>query len=389
VASEPKIEDVVAIDELRSRLKRLMPGLAQPDPAEDERRGAPEEFATTKPDGFPVPGLVLFVLRNVLGLAVDGPFEKVRWSIWFRYAGKPFAVELRKFGLTLVHPRRGDDATAREVIGKLQKAVRETEPYLETFARRQAEDGRVTVQNQFARFAGMHRFLRQEATAAYARPEPPPVVETFANGQSGTTDSWGESERNGGYLGVAMTNAFFSWMEHAFLLVLPFTDRRLANEGLLKFMGAQWGEKFKVLFELTTDRDAKVHYDRLKQIRETIRNPASHGGVQAGSGSLHFHMPGIGAIPARMTRRAGEPHLVFGMLASKPFKEICDAFDSFVSFMEERFPLAWEYGESGLNVAFDAESRAEYRAATSSKEAFAQFLDRESYRDMVHSNMDY
>ena len=68
---------------LRPRLVRALVGFSRDLPEnwhqqELETQGRPE------PAEFPVPDLVLFALRNVLGFSWYGPREKVRWSVYAR-----------------------------------------------------------------------------------------------------------------------------------------------------------------------------------------------------------------------------------------------------------------------------------------------------------------
>lgn len=50
---------------------------------------------------FPVPELVLFALREVMGFRWGGVGEKVRWSVYATVDGEPFVFKLRKFGFAI------------------------------------------------------------------------------------------------------------------------------------------------------------------------------------------------------------------------------------------------------------------------------------------------
>ena len=55
------------------------------------------------PKLFPVPELVLFALRDVMGFSWSGGGEKVRWSVYATVEGEPFVFEQRKFGFSIDH----------------------------------------------------------------------------------------------------------------------------------------------------------------------------------------------------------------------------------------------------------------------------------------------
>ena len=47
---------------------------------------------------FPMPELLLFGLRDLADFPWTGHEEKVRWSIYFDFKGKPWMLQLRKMG---------------------------------------------------------------------------------------------------------------------------------------------------------------------------------------------------------------------------------------------------------------------------------------------------
>jgi hypothetical protein len=73
---------------LRPRLLKALVGFSSVLPEnwhqrEFENQGRPD------PSEFPVPDLVLFAFRNVLGFSWSGPGEKVRWSVYCTFGGVP------------------------------------------------------------------------------------------------------------------------------------------------------------------------------------------------------------------------------------------------------------------------------------------------------------
>ena len=117
---------------------------------------------------FPVPDLVLFALRNVLGFPWSGHEEKVRWSVHCAFNGVPLSMELRKFGFTICHPKGATVDMAR-IYGQLQVAVKLTEDWLQPYAEAQVEAGAVTIENRHHEFDRRYRFFRQHADRAYRR----------------------------------------------------------------------------------------------------------------------------------------------------------------------------------------------------------------------------
>ena len=81
-------------------------------------------------DEFPVPELILFAFEKFLGVEAEGPWEKTRWGIYALYKGVFLGFELRKFGLTVL-VGKCEDSFVREALGKVKKAIKIVEDYLD------------------------------------------------------------------------------------------------------------------------------------------------------------------------------------------------------------------------------------------------------------------
>src|SRR5688500_6055181 len=105
-------------DAVRTQVAQMLKRLKPLPPDYDKTRRYEDIYASEQ---FPVPELVLFTLRDVLGLKSDGAFEKTRWGVSFEYKDAYFSVAERKSGFTLTsqveHP--AGSPLVREVLGKL------------------------------------------------------------------------------------------------------------------------------------------------------------------------------------------------------------------------------------------------------------------------------
>src|SRR4051812_29736246 len=82
---------------------------------------------------FPVPELVLLVLRGVMGFQSSGHEEKVRWSVYCQVAGEPVIFQYQKFGFT-IFCRPASSLKVERIRGQLHAAIRILERALDTFA---------------------------------------------------------------------------------------------------------------------------------------------------------------------------------------------------------------------------------------------------------------
>jgi hypothetical protein len=354
-----------------------------------EGKGFLDHLRSMTPSGFPIPELLQFGLTKLLGFQSYGPGEKMRWGIQFVFRDTFVAFELRKFGLRVLCERKDlDSVILKEVLGRARALTDAVEAYLSAdFVSSQISSGNITVQNLHGTLNFRYRFLREQAEAAYRRPPPPPETGTSEFG-TWTTYHFRQPEVEGSALGSAAVDAYFSQLEHLFVLASAFSEKASVECGVVDFLGANWPTKARAILDLN-DPKAKALYDRLLEIREVWRNPLAHGGFMSGGGSFYFHLPGVGALPARL-RRSAEGVRVGFSLREESFASILALFDEFDDYLRTgplRFPLRWV--EAGLDVAFDQASTSKYRAAMHSEKAFADLVDWTSMDSDRHSNMDY
>lgn len=104
----------------------------------------------------------------------------------------------------------------------------------------------------------------------------------------------------GFFYSVAMVDAFYSRLEHQLILLRAFHGRPLTQGELKAFLSLNWDEKIRAFIDVDANAATQKLYSQLKQLKERIRNPFSHGGVENDGGSLFVHAPSIGALPREL-----------------------------------------------------------------------------------------
>lgn len=355
------------------------------------RAGRPNHRVPLDPSDFPESAFLGYVLEHI-GLTDLGRHEKLAWEYPFLYGAVPCSVALEKFGLRLYVERSavsGDEevgAVTEQITNTLSRATRVAERHIfRSFAESQMHAGKVTVLNQSRRLRQMYGYFREGAEAAYAGRGRLPER---------TPDGWTRimpKEQEAFYNTFAMVTAYFSWLEHILVLAHPFVTGAAPESAIRDFARLRWRDKFKRLLPLR-DRPVMRAYNRLVDLSEDYRNPWAHGALDPRHGAIAFHLPGFGAVPAGI--RPSDFSAVFYPV---PFGE--DGFNRAVTELEavDRFlhehaatRLAMRWIESGLDVAFDSESRVEYAAASSEDlEAFEEFIQYSAHMADQHDNMDW
>jgi hypothetical protein len=348
------------------------------------------------PTELPVPGLLLFLLTEVMGLTNLGPDEKTAWHVAMGFQGHQVTIASQKFGLRMfVVPKDGSDegpeAIAQEVLRRLRKALRIVEKeVLVEHAQEQLSEGRLTIANHSRRFRGMYEHFRAAAEVAFVASEAPAERRERAPGEgafAGINEKLRQSQI-GAWEAIAAVNAYFAVVEHELVLISAFAPEFDPTEGRLqKLIGDRWGDKFKELFGLS-DPDAKRVYDGLHDIAKTYRNPYSHG-FERGDAALWFHLDGIGAVPATLSDIRSSSHFELFPVQPATFGAICAELDATDRWFRERpYAAAFEWIRAGLDVAFDPESRSEYqRLLTLDRDSLGEEIEHAS--DMLDCLLNY
>jgi hypothetical protein len=233
----------------------------------------------------------------------------------------------------------------------------------------------------------MYRYFREQAKRNFASTPPPskPKIENLAKLLAARF----RKRAAGNYNTIAMIDAYFSCLEHLLILLLPFANYDRTKHDLVRLMGSFWSEKFKTIFDLTTNARAKALFDRLVTLRERYRNPVSHGNFQKDGKSLFFHFPS-GAISCHLSSTSAERSNSIIEINEAGYQKICALFDEVDAFFETgSAQFGYRYARSGLDVAFDEKSLAKYKTAARDDDGFDDFLEHESYIADMHANMDW
>jgi hypothetical protein len=235
----------------------------------------------------------------------------------------------------------------------------------------------------------MYMYFRNKACEALRPRVERPKVEGIAD-LSRSLNATGYLPWEGFYNTVAMIDAYFSLLEHLFVMMLGWADYRPESDDLLEYIGAGWSDKCQRLFHIHRDKESKDFYDRLRSVKEHYRNTFAHGGFEKGGASLRFVVPGVGAVPVQLSGAGRSPVSRFMPVEGDDFTTICQLFDEFDGWLGKgRYRYAIWYTQTSFNLPTDKRSRAEHRRASRSEEAFRTWEDRIVGLAHTHMNMDY
>lgn len=366
-----------------------------PDDEANEHWTDPNAGKVVKVDKKPAPYIVFIIFVHLKKYEFGGRWEKVAWEIPIKYKGISMMLAHKKFGFSIrtYSDTIEDGKLAQEAIYKINKSIPTAEKLVEPLIKSQVNAGAITLDNDYTFLRSRYEYFREKS------------IEHLHIELNGGEDSNIDMEEilNSGEMKLdfrilkgkaasyiaAMADAYFSLLEHILVLLLPFTKETLCFTTLSKFIGSNWGEKYKILFDIK-DREIKKHFDTLRDIKEIYRNPLAHGNFRKEGHSLYVHFPNVGAIPMKLTQSNSIKHFSFYNLKEVELNYICESFDLFDSFLEKRgAKYGMIYIKNGLSVLYDEETVKSYKNAMNSESSFIEFVNELEQRFENQRNMDW
>jgi len=347
-------------------------------------------------DEIQVPELIQFIFSNILNYTVMGPGEKLRWQVRFFYENIDATFALEKFGLRLYLSSPTEDQEKlikikNEITGKLSRLILKAEKHIFTpFAKHQIKERNFTIANHYHKFENRFDFFRNKATNDYI-PEVQKGNESIHE-LARKFNALQEYKYEQSYYAIAMLDAYFSFLEHLFVLILPIAEKPCKKYDLVQFISSFWSQKYKVLFDVKKNRKAKEFYDQLNELKENFRNYYAHGGFEKNGESLYFHFPGIGALPAKLSSKKNEPHFDFFPIddtSTSHMIKVIDKFDEWLRSDDSGVKYAVRYAESGLDMPCDSQHIDEIICSMTNIQEFDKLLEKYSHVTDMHDNMDY
>ncbi len=345
---------------------------------------------------FPVPELLLYMFRDVLGWKSSGPFEKMRWSVRGSFKGNPLYFELRKFGLFIMMGSK-EDGDKERLIGQLHSALKIVDGSLRLLIEEQIAKGDVVIPNRFHEFSKRYEFFRNHADDSFKKGELPLQKKERPNGEPKKSLAEALSEVNnarketqrGFYYSTAMVDCYFSALEHRLVLLTAFQGSSLEENELRQLLNEKWDEKLRRV--LGDNRELDDILGKMRRIKERIRNPFAHGGVENDGGSLFFHLPKVGNLPATLTKYHDSIRFNIIPIGQDSHADVCKVFDDLDALLRagdlERPHILLE---SDVDPSFDSKTLNLYkRIVSGSREDFDAFIEHWRRSWEMHANMDY
>lgn len=326
--------------------------------------------------------LVYFLLVDLLGFPYAGKWEKTAWSVAVDWRGRGFLIEHRKMGLgVFAQDVEHDESAAREIVIRIQKAVRAAQPFFEWLAGEAVSRSAVNVVNNASSLLGRYVFLRDSYHSKcdeYAKRKTERVVTEGTTTEGGT---WAHTSypafhlvAESNWLAISAVEAFFAWTEHIFIHVAVMMGRKSTATEITEMAEADWSVKFQSALD-PTDSGAKTHYDRLVSLRKELRNYVAHGAFGKQGEAFFFHS-GAGAVPVLLPHKAGSRKFKIAHGLSFDAPAAFSAMEDFIAYLwsDERAPAEIYIQQSELPLILTYVHDGTYSRAMNSAEDMEEFV---------------
>ncbi|WP_221624059.1 hypothetical protein [Burkholderia sp. Bp8998] len=335
--------------------------------------------------------LVYFLLVELLGFENLGQGDKVAWSVPVEYKGHIYLIEHRKMGLgVFADDVESKEDDIREIVIRIQKAIRKAEPYFEWKADQGLAQSAVNVRNNSSELFDRYEFFTNSFKVKAADAEKAREDERSAMraGNAPVYASW-QLRKESSWLALAAIDAFYSWTEHVFIHLAILLGHVQTADEITTLAQSEWSAKYKAVFDLT-EREAKLYFDKLSDIRYELRNFVAHGAFGKRGEAYHFHS-GAGAVPVFLPHKAGSrKYRLTGGIAFRE-EDALALIDSFINFLwsNGREPARAYLHDTELPIILTYARNGTYAAAMTSVGDMNAFIEHEQAAWDRAADMDY
>ncbi len=276
----------------------------------------------------------------------------------------------------------------REIVIRIQKAVKRAEPFYEWLADQALARSAVNVTNNSSELFDRYQFLvnlfKEKTADAIVR-----AREFVDLPGGGKRYVGGQLRREARWLALAAIDAFYSWTEHVFIHVAILLMRITTAAEITALAEAEWSKKYKAVFDLG-DKAAKQYFDRLTEIRYELRNFTAHGAFGKQGEAYSFHSS-AGAAPVFLPHKAGSRKYRMGAAIAFREEDALALIEEFITYLWSggREPARMYLHDSELPVILTYAADGTYAAAMNSINSMNEFMEYEQARWDRAADMDF
>lgn len=331
-----------------------------------------------------------YIIQILLLWVVDfknyGSADKVLWHTYFKFKDYPFLVEDYKFGSWTIACLKNDARTfqiAKEVKNKIIKASELIDKILSNELKTQIIQNNFYLNNVYNKLFSIYCFFEDKMHRINKTFEKKEISQDKKSWARRMQTNWEFENQLTNYC-FAATQAFFSLLEFILNGFYAFNQKEVEFNEFIR--ERDWKNKFKQVFPINDSQIIKTFYDKLVYIKDSYRNPVTHGLTEEPI-SLLIPIPQIGLVPLSYEFLSNKIHYgLFNILEKNETIRVVSIFRDFLKFLQSNEPYYFYilYFESGFPIPISSEKINKIKKEMTSHENFLNYLRaRASYEDAI------
>lgn len=355
----------------------------------------PQQCKILEEDRIHEPWMVFLIFVVLKKYNYYGRSEKIAWEIPVSYKNIEILLTHRKFGFDILYGNDSADVDEQVIFAykKIKSVFNLASSLLQPYTLSLFGENKFTIENTSQKIYNRYMFFKHQAKRAINYVDKSKnIKKTYVDWDEGKliSEKQYKHKQNAFYYCAAMVDAFFSYIENVFILLIPFIDLDCKID-IPVIIHQNWSDKIKSLIDLNKNDELKTVYETLINIKEQFRNPITHGNFQKDDSNFQIHFPNLGAIPLELTSINKKIKFSFIQFNKSTFAEIAKCFDAFEECLKtnNQTKYAYHYIVNQLPVFFDSESRQAYHGNMESWEIWNSYLDYLANSIDNSANMDW
>lgn len=335
------------------------------------------------------PKYIISLLFKNLGFEkIPVDIEKINWIIYFKFKGKVFEIHDYKFNTWSLAVNNNDLETDKKIIEELveeiikilNKGSKYLDKKLSPMLKEKLKTEKFFFNNAFKKLYPIYSFYQQklyELKEDWSKAETEVIEEEIDSGFGKLTskryiDHKREKEIESSYYFFPLISIYYSILE--FLLDI---FKCLDEPGIdyVEFRSLSWKDRFKSVFDLE-DVELKKLYDVIVEIKDSYRNPLTHG--LNNEVNLLVPIEGEGIVPISYEFLNDKPHFTSKIISIEKSTEYLSTLENFFNYLSKTEPYSfyWLYLQYDFNIPKSISNVENLKSHMTSIEEFSDYLDK-------------
>ena len=321
---------------------------------------------------------------NVLGCIDFGSWDKIKWHTYFSYKNVTFLLYDYKFGSSTIKYVDDDPSkkiVLEELLKKIKIASKLIDKELRAFLEQEIIKENFYIRNSYISLKLIYNYYKDKYIKTRKRfSNVRPAKDTSDKSLTNFLNKKWNLDKESQYYMFSVIISFFSLSEFLLISLLCFSNKKVSYN---YFKNLSWDERFKLIFNISKNKEICKIYNDLLEIRKEYRNPLAHG-IWSQYEQLLVPLKMFGLLPVSY-EFAGKS-MIFGMDKGISMDKILNTFNSFFKYLNSDvwYRMVVRYLDYNFPIPFNRNEIDNIKKFMKNENEFEEYLKcRDEYETMV------